>query len=156
MRKIFTILASALIVCCGGSEPARYTVQGEGPVALILIHDRSCDSGHWSSLVDHFSRDHAVVTLDRQVAGAAEVRRVIHDLALKRVVLVGHSMGGPLALETAELVPDRVLGIVGVDVRHDSAPAGHRGYDALIMDGADPAELNRRLAEALEELTGAH
>ena len=31
------------------------------------------------------------------------------------VILVGHSMGGPVAVEAAELLGDRVIGIVGVD-----------------------------------------
>jgi pimeloyl-ACP methyl ester carboxylesterase len=32
-----------------------------------------------------------------------------------KVILVGHSMGGPIAAEAARLLPGRVLGIVGVD-----------------------------------------
>jgi pimeloyl-ACP methyl ester carboxylesterase len=35
------------------------------------------------------------------------------------VVLVGHSMGGPVSLETARLLPGRVVGIACVDTLHD-------------------------------------
>ena len=37
------------------------------------------------------------------------------QLGLKCVVLVGHSMGGPIALEAAKRMPGVVIGVVGVD-----------------------------------------
>src|SRR6185369_10787554 len=44
-----------------------------------------------------------------------DVKTVVTKLNLKRVVLVGSSMGGPIALEAARRMPDRVVGIVPVD-----------------------------------------
>jgi pimeloyl-ACP methyl ester carboxylesterase len=51
-------------------------------------------------------------TLD---AFAGDVAAVVEALDLARVVLIGHSMGGPVALEAAKRLPGRVIGIVGVD-----------------------------------------
>ena len=48
-----------------------------------------------------------------------DVAAVIRKLDLRRVILVGHSMGGPAILEAAALVPDRVIGLVPVDTFHD-------------------------------------
>lgn len=42
---------------------------------------------------------------------AAVVRKVGGD----RVVLVGHSMGGPVSMEAAKILGDKVLAVVGVD-----------------------------------------
>src|SRR6185295_18259536 len=44
-----------------------------------------------------------------------DVKTVVTKLGLKRVVLIGSSMGGPIALEAARRMPDRVVAIVPVD-----------------------------------------
>lgn len=114
--------------------PVRYAMQGDGPIALVFIHGWCCDRSHWSNQVDFFSRDHTVVTLDLPGHGESgmerpgwplsafgeDVKAVIEGLGLERVVLIGHSMGGAVALDAARLLPDRVLGIVGVDTLHDA------------------------------------
>ena len=45
-----------------------------------------------------------------------DVIAVINKLDLHKVVLVGFSMGGPVVIETANKIPDRILGVVLVDV----------------------------------------
>jgi len=49
-----------------------------------------------------------------------DVRAVCDALGLKKVILVGHSMGGPVILEAALLMPDRVAGLVPVDTLLDA------------------------------------
>lgn len=54
------------------------------------------------------------------VAGlGADVARVIDHLELEGAVLVGHSMGGPVALAAAAATPERVALVVAVDTLHD-------------------------------------
>src|SRR5207302_473323 len=38
----------------------------------------------------------------------------------KRVILVGHSMGGPIALAAAKRMPGKVVGVIGVDTLQDA------------------------------------
>ena len=45
----------------------------------------------------------------------ADVAAAVNKSGAERVVLVGHSMGGPVAVEAAEQLGDKVIGIVGVD-----------------------------------------
>ena len=43
---------------------------------------------------------------------------MVNVLKLSRVVLVGNSLGGPVALEAAALLPGRAIGVIGVDTLH--------------------------------------
>ncbi len=109
--------------------PIRYHVAGKGETALVFVHGWSCDSSYWDGQVDRFARNYTVVTLDlaghgesgmqRKVYGmpafGADVAAVVKKLDLKRVVLIGHSMGGPVIVEAAGKIPKRVIGLVGVD-----------------------------------------
>jgi pimeloyl-ACP methyl ester carboxylesterase len=113
--------------------PIAYTVAGEGPGALLFIHGWACDRYYWASQLYDFADTHTVVTVDLAGHGdsgadrgewtfqalARDVQAVVDHLDLSSVVLVGHSMGGPVALEAARLMPERVVGVIGVDTLHD-------------------------------------
>lgn len=106
-----------------------YSVRGEGPVALVFIHGWSCDQTYWRHQVEPFSAEHTVVTLDLPGHGksganretwtgagyAPDVAAVVNALKLEKVILIGHSMGGLIALAAAPLVPGKVIGVIGVD-----------------------------------------
>ena len=113
--------------------PIHYNVQGKGEPALVFIHCWSCDRHLWDNQVPVFAKNHTVVTLDLPGHGesgqgrknwsvesfADDVNTVITKLNLKRVVLIGSSMGGPIALEAARRMPGRVVAIVPVDTLHN-------------------------------------
>ena len=121
------------VLSIDGAEIA-YAVEGRGEPALVLVHGWTCDQSFWSGQVGAFSADRAVVTLDlgghgKSSAERAEhriatfghdVRAVIEALGFERVILVGHSLGGPAVLEAAKLMPERLVGVVGVDTFHDA------------------------------------
>jgi pimeloyl-ACP methyl ester carboxylesterase len=110
-----------------------YDVRGQGKVAVVLVHCWACDRSFWKEQVEPLSRKYRVVTLDLGGHGASgaerarwtvaglggDVQAVILALKLEQVVLVGHSMGGPVALDAARRMPGRVLGVVVVDSLHD-------------------------------------
>jgi len=50
-----------------------------------------------------------------------DVAAVVDELGLEQVVLVGHSMAGPVVVEAARLLGNRVKIIVGVDTFNDVA-----------------------------------
>jgi pimeloyl-ACP methyl ester carboxylesterase len=120
----------------GDHSTIRYRVYGHGEPALVLIHGWSCDSGYWDSQLDALAAAHTVVTLDlaghgKSDAGkrkdwsienfGADVAAVVEATRQSQVILVGHSMGGPVALVAARLLPGKVIGIVGVDTWRDIA-----------------------------------
>jgi len=108
-------------------------VQGKGDTALVFIHCWGCNRRLWDNQVAEFSKTSRVVTIDLPGHGESglgrknwsiesygdDVKAVVTKLDLHRVVLVGSSMGGPIALEAARRMPERIAAIVPVDTLHN-------------------------------------
>ena len=110
-----------------------YQTAGEGPVSLVFVHGWTCDRSYWRGQLEFFAQNHRVVALDLAGHGESGLNRddwtlpafgqdvvaVMDSLELKRVVLIGHSMGGPVIVEAARIAPQNVIGLVGVDTLQD-------------------------------------
>ncbi len=104
-------------------------VRGQGDTAIIFLHGWCGDHEYWKHQVGPLSADYRVITLDQAGHGdsgkdrkkwtvdslAADVEDVVKQLGLKRVILVGHSMGGPVSLMAAKRMPGTVIAVIGVD-----------------------------------------
>jgi pimeloyl-ACP methyl ester carboxylesterase len=134
-------LASAVIAAEPNAKPIKTTVRaddglnlvcevrGQGDVALVFLHGWCGDREYWKHQTDAFAADYRVVTLDQAGHGesgkdrkswtvdslAGDVEAVVKALGLKRVILVGHSMGGPIALRAAKRMPGTVVAVIGAD-----------------------------------------
>jgi pimeloyl-ACP methyl ester carboxylesterase len=109
-------------------------VRGQGDTALVFLHGWCGDREYWKHQVGPFAADYRVVTLDQAGHGesgkdrkvwstaglASDVEAVAKSLGLKRVILLGHSMGGPVALLAAKRMPGTVVAVVGVDSLHNA------------------------------------
>ena len=109
--------------------PISYEVTGQGEPTLVFIHGWSCDARYWRAQVPYFKVDHRVISIDlaghghsglgresyTMAAFGQDVKAVVEDVDVDQVILVGHSMGGPVSVAAAGLMPDRVIGVVGVD-----------------------------------------
>jgi pimeloyl-ACP methyl ester carboxylesterase len=107
----------------------QYRVYGSGEPALVFIHGWSCDSNYWREQVPAFKRKYTLVMVDLAGHGGTDgnrtdwtIARFGQDVATalsavpnKQLILVGHSMGGPVAIEAARLLKGRAIGIIGVD-----------------------------------------
>lgn len=123
------VAQKAEVVPAADAVPIHYSVQGQGDPALVFIHCWSCDRHLWDSQVAEFGKKYRVVAIDLPGHGESgrerkkwsieeygeDVKRVVTKLDLKRVVLIGSSMGGPIALEAARRMPERVVAVVPVD-----------------------------------------
>lgn len=110
-----------------------YTSKGEGEPALAFIHGGLADRTFWNGQMEVFGERCKVVALDLAGHGASGTTRrawsmqafgldVLAVLAAEKVaraVLIGNSLGGPVAIEAALLAPERVVGIIGVDTFHE-------------------------------------
>jgi pimeloyl-ACP methyl ester carboxylesterase len=106
-----------------------YESAGSGSPALVFAHGWTCNRHFWDPQVTHFAANHRVVALDLGGHGDSEMKRedytygsfsqdlctILEHLDLTDCVLVGHSMGGAVALEAARLAPARIASVVMVD-----------------------------------------
>ena len=125
----YTPAGSAQFVPSSDTVQIAYQASGSGKPALVLIHGWSCDSSYWAGQVDELSKDFQVITMDlgghgRSGTGRAnwtidsfgeDVAAVVDRLRPEQVVLVGHSMGGDVAVAAARRLGGRVKGVVWVD-----------------------------------------
>ncbi|SMD38052.1 Pimeloyl-ACP methyl ester carboxylesterase [Reichenbachiella faecimaris] len=106
----------------------NYSTCGEGEIALLFVHGWNIDKSYWDVQQSKFCKDYQVVTMDLPGFGksintrgvysidayANDVKELINHLDLKKVVLIGHSMGGRIVLEAAQNNGE-IVALVGVD-----------------------------------------
>ena len=126
-----------------------YRVWGKGEPAVVLIHGWACDSNYWSAQIDALKSRYTVVALNLAGHGGSQSNRtdwsmanygedvatVVRQLRNHQIVLVGHSMGGDVALEASRRIGDRVIGIIAVD-----------SLKSVGLPPMRPKEIDRQLA----------
>lgn len=107
----------------------HYKSYGKGSEALVLIHGWSCNLDYWRDQIPDFAKRNRVITLDLPGHGQSDkpeltysmdlfaraVDAVLRDAGVKRAVLLGHSMGTPIARQFYRKYPQKTLAIVIVD-----------------------------------------
>ena len=107
------------------STEISYSDTGKG-TAVVLLHGFLENQTMWQDLVAELSKKNRVIAIDLLGHGesgclgyvhsmeenAGVIRAVLSELQIRKVVLVGHSMGGYVALAFAELYPANVKGLV--------------------------------------------
>lgn len=102
-----------------------FTDEGKG-TTVVLLHGFLENKSMWNTLISDLTLRNRVVTLDLLGHGDTEnlgyvhsmednadmILTVLQHLKIRKSVLVGHSMGGYVALAFAELYPENVKGIV--------------------------------------------
>jgi pimeloyl-ACP methyl ester carboxylesterase len=115
---------TARTVTLHGHELA-YLDSGDGP-AVLFIHGLLGSHRNWTHLVDTLDADHRVLAPDLFGHGAsakpmgdyslgahaATLRDLLDHLGVDRVTLVGHSLGGGIAMQFCYLFPERVERLV--------------------------------------------
>lgn len=107
------------------NTPIKYACNGQG-TPIVFLHGFLESSTIWDQIATHFSSSHTVITID--LPGFNESGNVspVHSMELmaqitseilkvenvEKATLVGHSMGGYVALALAEKYPDVILNLV--------------------------------------------
>lgn len=107
----------------------HYVNYGKGSEALVLIHGWTMNVDNWRDQVPDFAKRNRVIAIDLPGHGQSDkpqitysmdlfaraIDAVMRDAKVKRAVLVGHSMGTPIARQFYRKFPDKTLAIVIVD-----------------------------------------
>jgi len=117
------------VALSGDGIPVCYEVHGTGAPALVFVHGWSCDRSYWSRQIGYFAGRFRVVAIDLAGHGESgagrqawtmpafgdDVVAVVEKLGLEELVLIGHSMGGDVIVETALRLPGRAVVLVWAD-----------------------------------------
>ena len=140
----------------------HFKEQGQGP-AVVLIHGLFGSLDNLGLLARTLSEHCRVISLDLRNHGAsfhsdemsypqqaADVIALLDHLALDKVAIVGHSMGGKVAMQVAKQAPARVGRLVVADIAPVAYPhARHQNvFAGLNATLANPPQ-SRAEAEAL-------
>jgi pimeloyl-ACP methyl ester carboxylesterase len=139
-------------VAAGGGRMTWDDV-GAGDPPIVLVHGWCCDRSFLAPQRAALAPAHRVIALDLPGHGvndaprrdygipalAADVARLCDDLGLARPVLIGHSLGGAIAIELAGTRPRRLAGAVALDTTIGPAPDTRRAWAALVdaLAGSD-------------------
>ena len=144
-HRFVLTLALLVAGCAGGDrpDPATHLTEiagpagviavddgGQGGVPIVFVHSLAGNAAQWSAqltplratrralAIELRGHGHSAPAPDGDYTIAAmsrDLAAVVDSLGLQRFVLVGHSLGGGVALAYAGMAPERVAGLVLVD-----------------------------------------
>jgi pimeloyl-ACP methyl ester carboxylesterase len=102
---------------------------------IVLIHCFTCAINYWDGMIPRLARQHRVVAVDLLGHGGSEkpgsgysvpdqasvVAEVLGKLGVRHAEVVGHSLGGPVAIALAEESPQLVDQLVAIDSIPDTS-----------------------------------
>jgi pimeloyl-ACP methyl ester carboxylesterase len=141
---------------------------GSGP-PLVVLHGLFGSSGNWRGVARALAVSHTVVSVDLRNHGASpwadsmdyvemadDVLQLIDRLGLKRPTVMGHSMGGKVAMALALRHPARIARLIVVDIAPVSyadtlTPFAEAMRSANVVAAASRSEVQRRLQQAVPD-----
>ena len=120
---------------------------GRGAPPILLIHDRGCDHTTFYQQIEHFRNNHRVVAVDLRGHGesggcigdqtpgdlAADLAWLCFELGIHMPAVVGHGLGGAVAMELAIRHPALPAAVVALDTK--IAPAEETDSDRHHLTG---------------------
>lgn len=137
---------------------------GSGP-PLLILHGLLGSGSNWRSLARRLAAAHRVVLLDQRNHGAsphrptmsyaelaADVVNFLDHHRLGQATVLGHSMGGKVAMTAALAHPRRIARVIVVDIAPRSYPRDHAATFSVLRR-LDLTSITRRSAAdaALQE-----
>jgi len=139
----------------------NFNEQGAGE-PLLIIHGLFGSSRNWNTLARRFAQHFRVITLDLRNHGdsfhdpdmgygvmASDVIDVMDTLAIDRANLLGHSMGGKVAMKLSHDFTQRVERLVVADIAPVRYPHHYNDIIEPVMALDLAAIKNRQLADEM-------
>ncbi len=103
----------------------EYQVKGQGP-AIVFLHGFMEDRSMWQYHYEHLSTHYTCIAIDLPGHGQSSQIADVHSMPLMaevvaailraesvdKTMIIGHSMGGYIALAWAKIYPEKVMGLV--------------------------------------------
>ena len=136
-----------------------HRIVGEGK-PLVILHGLFGNSDNWQTHAKKLAEYYQVILVDQRNHGhsawsnefsyellAADLHELIQDLGFSNVSILGHSMGGKVAMRFTQLYPEMVEKLIVVDIgvksypmHHQEILAGIHAVSASAMDSRSDAE----------------
>ena len=107
----------------------HYQIVGDGDTPLLLIHGLFGSADNWRGIARQLSKTRQVISVDLRNHGrsfqhpqqnyalmAADIAEVLDELAIDKVDLLGHSIGGKVAMQFAVDYDSRLDKLIVVDM----------------------------------------
>jgi pimeloyl-ACP methyl ester carboxylesterase len=146
--ETYTDTNSSFVELANGSH-AHVQIQGPsgGESTVVLLHGAMSSVQSWAGWMHSLSADYRVIAIDLPRHGltgetaaqdysragmVAFVHAVLGTLGVTHEALVGHSMGGGVAAEYAEIYPNEVCALVLIDASGIFVAGAHKTETALL------------------------
>jgi pimeloyl-ACP methyl ester carboxylesterase len=139
----------------------EYIDEGRGDPPFVFVHGWCCETGTWAPQLADLSRDHRCLAVNLRGRGKSEaappfdstqaaddIAALAAELGLAPSVVVGHSLGGLIALLLNDRHPDTVRGIVLGDSPLTAASAGRFATTSAAVRDAESTSVIGEVVES--------
>jgi pimeloyl-ACP methyl ester carboxylesterase len=123
---------------------------GESGTPFVILHGLFGSGDNWQTHAKNWSTEYQVFLIDNRNHGhsnhidemdydvmAQDLKETLDSLSLQKVHLMGHSMGGKVAMRFTQLFPEYVLKLIIVDMGIKAYPPHHD----VIFSGLENVEV---------------
>ena len=145
------------------------TVLGSGN-PLIILHGLFGESKNWNSIAKEMSSDFEVHLIDQRnhgnsfhhdqhnyIALANDLYNYINEYSLKKYSIIGHSMGGKVAMQFSLMYPDEIQNLIIVDIAPKEYKNEHytifEGLQKVLLESASRKEAQNILIHYVKDIT---
>jgi esterase len=129
----------------------HHQILGQGQ-PLVLVHGLFGSADNWGSIARHFAQHFQVISIDLRNHGrsphsasqtyadmADDLLELCNALGLEQIYLLGHSLGGKVAMQFATHYPERVSKLIVVDM----AMRAYADEHTHLMDAMQALDLSQ-------------
>ena len=111
---------------------------------LLIMHGLLGSAGNWRTTAPKLASHRRILSLDLRNHGAsphvadmrfrscaADVVRLMDERGIDKAIVLGHSLGGKVAMATGLLHPDRIVSVISVDMAPQNYNLGQDGWTGV-------------------------